>query len=248
MGSAGESDVGGWRRIWEYWLLFRSEGPDPDAFYGRMARDTVDGLEARHGSVSGLRILDLGCGAGWYTAEFRSRGADVTPLDLDPGELSLTGAPPEGAVVADASDMPIDADVFDAVFCSNLLEHTSRAPEVVDEIVRVLKPGGWAYISWTNWYSPWGGHHYFPYHYLGPRLGPWMHDRIHGRPDKHLINDGLWPVHIGSILRRVNAQPGVVIDRVEPRYWPRLGFISRIPVVREFLSWNCVIHLRSGQA
>ena len=40
------------------------------------------------------------------------------------------------------------------------------------EIERVLKPGGWAYVSWTNWYSPWGGHDMSPYHFLGPRAGP----------------------------------------------------------------------------
>ena len=234
----------GLNRYREYWTLFRNEQTDPEPFYRRMASDTADTLEARHGSVLGKRILDLGCGAGWYTAELRTRGADVLPVDLDPGELALAGAPPEGALVADAADLPLEDQSIDAVLCSNLLEHCSRAPVVIDEIARILKPGGWAYVSWTNWYSPWGGHLYAPYHYLGPRFGTWLHDRLHGTPDKNVINDGLWPVHISTILARVKSHPELVIDRVEPRYWPRLAFISRIPVVREVLSWNCVIHLR----
>jgi hypothetical protein len=36
----------------------------------------------------------------------------------------------------------------------------------------------------------------------------------------------------------------VEIERVEPRYWPRLSFIARIPLVREVLMWNCVIRMR----
>ena len=234
----------GFARYREYWELFRNEQTEPEPFYRRMAADTADALEERHGPVAGLRIVDLGCGAGWYTAELRERGADVLPVDLDPGELALAGAPPEGALVADAADMPLDDGSVDAILCSNLLEHCPRSPMVIDEIARVVKPGGWAYVSWTNWYSPWGGHHYSPYHLLGPRVGPWLHDRIHGVPPKNVINDGLWPVHIGTILKRVKSRPELIIDRVEPRYWPRLAFISKIPVVRELLSWNCVIHLR----
>ena len=231
----------------EYWDLFRNEQTDPEPFYTRIASDTSDSLEERHGKVAGQEILDLGCGAGWYTAELRSRGANVLPVDLDPGELALAGAPPEGALVADAADLPLANGSVDAVLCSNLLEHCSRAPVVIDEIARILKPGGWAYVSWTNWYSPWGGHLYAPYHFLGPRLGCWLHDRIHGKPDKNVIWDGLWPVHISTILNRINSHPDLVIEKVEPRYWPKLSFISRIPIVREVLSWNCVIHLRKQQ-
>ncbi|MEI6447677.1 MAG: class I SAM-dependent methyltransferase [Actinomycetes bacterium] len=243
-GAASEHKSTGLSRYREYWTLFRNEQTDPDPFYRRMASDTADLLEARHGSVAGQRILDLGCGAGWYTAELRSRGADVLPVDLDPGELALAGAPPDGALVADAADLPLPDASVDAVLCSNLLEHCSRAPVVIDEIARVLKPGGWGYVSWTNWYSPWGGHHYSPYHLLGPKLGPRLHDRLKGPPPKNRIGEGLWPVHIGTILARVNSHPELVTDRVEPRYWPKLAFISRIPLVREVLSWNCVIHLR----
>jgi hypothetical protein len=31
---------------------------------------------------------------------------------------------------------------------------------------------------------------------------------------------------------------------VEPRYWPQLAFICRIPGARELLTWNCVIRVR----
>ena len=60
----------------------------------------------------------------------------------------------------------------DGVVCSNLLEHTRDAEAVIREIERVLRPGGWAYLSWTNWYSPHGGHEMSPYHLLGPAPRP----------------------------------------------------------------------------
>ena len=83
-----------------------------------------------------------------------------------------------------------------------------------------------------------------PYHFLGPRLGPRVYERFHGKPRKHAYGETLWAVHVGPMLRFVRGLPGVEIERVEPRYWPRLAFIARIPLVRELLMWNCVIRMR----
>jgi SAM-dependent methyltransferase len=166
------------------------------------------------------------------------------PVDNDLEELSLAGDPPEGAVIADATELPFEDGTVEGVLCSNMLEHTPDAEAVVAEIARVLRPGGWAYVSWTNWYSPWGGHLMAPYHYLGPKLGPRVYERFHGKPRKHAYGETLWAVHVGTMLRFVGGLPRVRIEHVEPRYWPRLAFIARIPLVREVLMWNCVIRMR----
>jgi SAM-dependent methyltransferase len=158
--------------------------------------------------------------------------------------MAIGGPPPDGAVLADAGSLPLADASVDGVFCSNLLEHTPDAAPVLREIERVLRPGGWGYVSWTNWYSPWGGHDMTPYHYLGPRLGPRLYERRHGPPRKNAYGDGLWAAHIGATLRLVRHLPGLAIERVEPRYWPRLAFLCRIPLLRELVTWNCVIRLR----
>jgi SAM-dependent methyltransferase len=165
----------------------------------------------------------------------------VIPVDNDVTELEALGQAPEGAIAADASRLPIPDESVDGAFCSNLLEHTPDTEGVLREIERTLRPGGWAYISWTNWYSPWGGHDITPYHYLGPRLGPRLYERRHGPPRKNAYGSGLWPVHIGPTVRLVRARPRLRITRVEPRYWPRLRFLVRIPLLREVFTWNCLI-------
>jgi SAM-dependent methyltransferase len=50
-------------------------------------------------------------------------------------------------IVADATALPIPDDTFDAVLCEFLLEHVPDPTKVVEEILRVLKPGGRAYIA-----------------------------------------------------------------------------------------------------
>ena len=227
--------------------LWRNEVQDPAPFYGALARRAAEDLERAYGPLGGRRLLDLGCGPGFYTAALRERGADVTPVDNDPAEMTGTGASPEGAIVADAGALPIEDSSVDGVFCSNMLEHTPTPERVIAEIERVLRPGGWGYISWTNWLSPWGGHSISPYHYLGPRLGPRVHDRLHGPAAKNRVGEGLFPTYIGRMLRLVRTRPGLEIERVEPRYWPRLAFICQIPGLRELASWNCVIRVRAPE-
>jgi len=225
------------------WRLWRGEKEDPEPFYRLLAAEAAEDLELRHGPLAGQTIVDLGCGPGFYTDALRARGARVIPVDRDPAELEMVGPAPEGALLADAGDLPLEDGSVDGAFCSNLLEHTPDTTAVIAEIERVLRPGGWGYVSWTNWYSPWGGHDMTPYQFLGPRLGPRLYVRRHGPPRKNPYGAGLWAVHVGPTLRLVASRPRLRIDRAEPRYWPRLAVVLRLPLLRELLTWNCVIRI-----
>jgi SAM-dependent methyltransferase len=229
-------------RVREMLRRFRREREDPAPFYTMLAAETIDRLERRHGSLLGSTVVDVACGPGFYTDSFRARGAHVVPVEHSLAELQLSGDPPEHSVIGDAARLPLADASVDAVFCSNMLEHTPDTAAVIDELARVLRVGGWGYVSWTNWYSPWGGHEMTPYHYLGTKVGPRLYERRHGIP-KNRFGEGLFPVHVGSTLRLVRAHPRLRIDRAEPRYWTWASFLTRIPGAREVLCWNCVIHV-----
>jgi SAM-dependent methyltransferase len=230
----------------ELWRRFRNERDDPAPFYRLLAAELADGLEARHGSLHGRRILDLGCGPGWYTEALRAKGAQVVSLEYDVTELTGPdeAASLTAALLGDAGRLPFPDASLDAVVCSNMLEHAPDTEAVFTELRRVLAPGGWAYMSWTNWYSPWGGHDMSPWHLLGPRFGPRLYERRHGPPRKNRYGEGLFAVHIGPTLRLVRRLEGLTIERAEPRYWPWARPILAVPALRELVTWNCVLHLR----
>lgn len=116
---------------------------------------------------AGARLLDLGCGEGRHAIHVHlSVDAHVVALDrsLDDlltgrrrqGEL-LDGAPAEGLDFAagDALGLPFADDAFDAVICSEVLEHIPDYRGALDEIARVLKPGGVLAVSVPRFGPEW---------------------------------------------------------------------------------------------
>jgi SAM-dependent methyltransferase len=54
---------------------------------------------------------------------------------------------PHITALADLQHLPLRSDTFDAAICIHVLEHVADDRSAIDELYRVLKPGGWALIS-----------------------------------------------------------------------------------------------------
>jgi len=222
----------------ELFKLFLSEQSDPAPFYNRLADRTLALLGL---PIDGRRILDLGSGPGHYTAALERAGGVVTAADLGAEDIAEVVKNGMSGIVADAARLPFPDASFDGVFSSNLVEHVPDVGPLFDEIQRVLRVGGWAWVSWTNWYSPWGGHFITPFHYLGPKWGYRAHVKLRGEPPRNRVYDGLWPAHIGATIRAAQARPGLRIVSAVPRYYPSQKWIMKVPGFREVASWNCLL-------
>ncbi len=117
-------------------------------------------IDEQLGDLTGKRVLDLGCGLGEASAHFAQRGAKVTSSDLSPGMLEMTKrvAALRGCtvdtVVASATDLSaLPSDEFDVVYAANLLHHVD-IQTCIDEVYRVLKPGGIAAFWDPVLYNP----------------------------------------------------------------------------------------------
>lgn len=110
---------------------------------------------------SGSRILDIGGGPGRYSIWLAAQGYCVTLGDLSPDLLAIAREKAdeqevelEQLVEANAVDLSIFTDnSFDAVLCLgpmyHLLEESDRQA-VAGELIRVLKPGGHAFVAFLN--------------------------------------------------------------------------------------------------
>jgi SAM-dependent methyltransferase len=226
---------------------FRVEQSDPDRFYSLLARDTVRQV-ARHADLAGARVLDVGGGPGYFGDAFRAAGARYAGVDPDTHEIGARGRPAEGFVRGSGLALPVADGAVDVCLSSNVLEHVPQPERMAREMLRVVRPGGLVWLSWTTWLSPWGGHETAPWHYLGGRFAADRYERRHGRRPKNDYGRSLFPVSAARMTRWARAADragnAVLVD-VRARYHPDWAAgVARVPLLREVASWNVLLVLR----
>jgi SAM-dependent methyltransferase len=223
---------------------FRNEQASPSEYYAILASDTIGQL-SQYTDLKGQLAVDVGGGPGFFVRELRDAGATALCVDTDSGELAAEGRPAAGSAVGSALSLPLASGAVDVCFSSNVLEHVGDWRAMLAEMVRVTRPEGIIFVAFTNWLSPWGGHETSPWHYLGGERAARRYQRRHGGPPKNRYGRSLYPVSVADALGWArSAQAAVLVDAV-PRYLP--GWASplpRIPLLREFFTWNLVLVLR----
>lgn len=116
-------------------------------------------------SLKGKHILEVGCGPGVDLVHLAAVGGRVTAVDLTPEAVSLARRHLEVRALeatvqeANAERLPFEDGTFDVVYSHGVLHHTVDTQRAIDEVWRVLKPGGEAIImlyhrhSWFWWLS-----------------------------------------------------------------------------------------------
>jgi SAM-dependent methyltransferase len=227
--------------------LFRAflvEQTDPDRFYRTLADDSVRQL-TEYTELAGRVVVDVGGGPGYFADAFRAAGVTYIGIDPDVGELSARGTPAGGMLRASGEALPFATGTVDICYSSNVLEHVARPNRMLGEMVRVTRPGGTVFVSFTPWLSPWGGHETAPWHYLGGERAARRYRRRTGHEPKNRYGHSLFPVSIGFVLRWAAGHEAVDVVAALPRYHPRWAqWVVRVPLAREVLSWNLALVLR----
>ena len=92
----------------------------------------------------GMKILDIAAGTGSSSRPLADAGADVIPADFSQGMLNagMKRHPDLPFTLADALNLPFDADEFDVTTLSFGLRNTNDVRKALQEALRVTKPGG----------------------------------------------------------------------------------------------------------
>jgi len=102
------------------------------------------------GKPESIRLLDFGCGTGAMTRFFAERGYRVEGLDISPSIIEQNREQSPGIkfhLVEPERPTQLPAGAFDAVFCSEVIEHVYDVTTVFEEFSRILRPGGLLIIT-----------------------------------------------------------------------------------------------------
>jgi ubiquinone/menaquinone biosynthesis C-methylase UbiE len=116
--------------------------------------------------LMGMKVLEIGPGAGGHSALFAKYGAIMSSTDINflrakatQLKFDLMGPIANGcqSVQSDAENLPFLDNTFDIVYSNGVLHHTPDTEKAIEDVYRVLKPGGKAVImlyckdSWHYW-------------------------------------------------------------------------------------------------
>jgi 2-polyprenyl-3-methyl-5-hydroxy-6-metoxy-1,4-benzoquinol methylase len=145
----------------EFYDYYAKESLTP-ATQGRFRRvkEAVVRLAREHSAHRLYRIADIGCGAGTQSRLWAADGYVVHALDVNERLVRLAerrAADEHLSIrfeVGSATDLPWDSGSMDVCLLPELLEHVADWQRCLHEAARVLRPGGWLYLSTTNVLCP----------------------------------------------------------------------------------------------
>jgi SAM-dependent methyltransferase len=182
-----------------------------NAFYDRPAMLDLAG------DVRGRHVLDAGAGAGHYSVELARRGARVVAVEGSARMIEHFRRRVGDAVPVHRHDlelpMPFLADGgFDGVVLALVVHHVDRRAQLLRELRRLLRPGGWLVLSTHHPTADWLRH----------GGGYFAVERVAAPFRRGTDTVPIWRMPLGVLLDEVCAA-GFRLDRlVEPRPVPAL--------------------------
>jgi demethylmenaquinone methyltransferase/2-methoxy-6-polyprenyl-1,4-benzoquinol methylase len=194
------------QRVYDRWATYRLPYLLVDRLTRSMRRDAVSELALDPGGT----VLDLGCGPGGSGHRLgESVGPDgrVVGLDYSSGmvrraQRRLDSVPPADVIRADAATLPLATDSVDGVLASLALSAMPRLDRVLDEVARVVRPGGRLVV-------------------LDGRTGEGAFGTVLARVYRRLVN-----VRNPDVLAALHRRFGTVV--VTRRFDAGLGFLARV--------------------
>ncbi len=108
-------------------------------------------------SLSGKRVLDVGCGGGILSESMAEKGAIVTGIDLGEKALKVaqlhsleSGVDVNYRYISAEAHAAEAAEQYDVVTCLEMLEHVPDPASIVSACAKLVKPGGHVFFSTIN--------------------------------------------------------------------------------------------------
>jgi len=182
----------------------------------------------------GMTVLELGCGAGYFTQELVRSKADIVAIDVSPELLEIArsscSAPNVQYQLENASELTYGDAVFDSIVGSSILHHL-EIEKALRDVYRVLRPAGTIFFTEPNMLNP---------QIAVQKNIPWIKRKLGDSPDETaffrrplrrlLEQTGFRDIRIDPFDFLHPKTPAPLINRVN-----QFGrFLEKMPVISEF--------------
>ncbi|MFL5626164.1 MAG: class I SAM-dependent methyltransferase [Ktedonobacteraceae bacterium] len=138
----------------------------------QLIQDMLEDLGCKINSHS--LILDFGCGEGRAVYQFKKKGLNAFGVDIVDSYDTVQKLCKEEGIIKPEEDIfrtidpanykiPFDDDTFDFIVSDQVFEHVQNWPQTLEEIKRVLKPGGSSLHIFPSRYRPIEAHVFVPF-------------------------------------------------------------------------------------
>lgn len=136
-------------------INYSRNAEDYDARHGNiLGHDVVTEIVSAAGLTAGAKLLDFAAGTGRASIAFAKYGFDVTSVDVSARMLETLKRKADGlpiqTVIMDGKILPFEDDSFDVISAARVFYLIKEWRGILDEIKRVLKPGGVFLHDWGN--------------------------------------------------------------------------------------------------
>ncbi|HEY3083371.1 MAG TPA: methyltransferase domain-containing protein [Chloroflexota bacterium] len=184
----------------------------------------------------GTSVLDVGAGSGRYrhlfshcvyrAQDFAEYGAESTTMFERPYEYTRLD------YVSDATAIPVPDGSFDAVLCTEVLEHVPEPIAVIREIGRILRPGGRLFLT-----APLlSALHMQPYHFYGG-FTPHFYDRFLPEAGLRMVTIEPNGRYFRLLAQELARAGGILLARRRYHRWHPLGIVVRYLVILLGPAW-----------
>jgi arabinofuranan 3-O-arabinosyltransferase len=224
---------------------------DPDLYRRIVLTDAMNQVVGKS-PLFNRNVLEIADFETSYAEGFVERGARVTSMRRE------TPQPRRGFVnIADVStdsvrpnlaytplQIPSEDKSFDLVFATNVLSSVEEPEALINELVRVTRPGGSIYLQNSTWFSPWGGRETSPWHLISGSFARRRYSRKHGHLPRNVYSQNFFRIRISDVMESLRDDPRIVVVSAHPRYLPEsFGWLLRVPIANEMLTMNLVVTL-----
>lgn len=184
------------QNIYDNQTFFDSYAQLPRSRFGLEGAPEWAAVRAHLPDILGKKVIDLGCGYGWFCRNARASGAaEVTGIDLSEKMLSRARALTQDAGIryhlADLANLNLPKNAYDLAYSSLAFHYLPDLTQLFANIYQALRPEGWlvfttehpiytcpirqGWLNEDNGQRSWAVNHY---QHEGPRVSSWLVDGV----------------------------------------------------------------------